>query len=373
MAPTQRQASGPRVSLHLAGARLDDAVRELARQHAVSVLVGDEVAERRVTLSIADRPLSEIWDHLGRLAGVEPINDGDVIIFGAARPTDRVTLVRRYRAASHEEVGRVLQVLGATSVDVVPFPDGVVVCAGESSVVRRVASVLDEFEAAERPQWVVQFHLVTLSRSAQKELGLDITPSFSLAVTQAYPQSVSPIRADAALRAVLAASSTRTDSRVVAQPLFLALDGEQVTFSRQTKIPVRQRTVTQTGQVIDSGVTYLQAGTKITAKLREMSATGARLSAELELSDVLREETDGLPRTDQRTFQSAAKVESGGAYLLGAFERNANESARGTWFKAGTSSGSAEEVLQIWARVQSLNDHRFEPLASGRDQLQTDF
>lgn len=337
--------------------RLEGILHRLANEYGVTVVAADELLDRSVTVEIYDQPPHVVLDLLARLVTADLSLDGDVWILGAGRPSDRSVLVRRVRGLEPGDVDKVLRVAGLENASLVSLESGLLVFAGRTDLVRRVATLLADIEAIDRPLWAIQLHLVTLSARDLSDLGMDVKPALDVAVGQAIGSAdqLEPIRLEAQLRAVLRASQSRGSVSIIAQPVFLVLDGGQAEFKRQRRVPYRTRTVTQSGAVQDSGVSFLSAGTTVSVKVRELSPSKVLLDCDIEVSELGELVADGLPASETRSHKAAGALQDGGCYLLTSIETGSDRSTESTWLSWGKQRDRSQEVLQVWARAVAVS------------------
>ncbi len=111
------------------------------------------------------------------------------------------------------------------------FKDGLVVVTDTVEVLNRVADLLESVEAAEAVTWVVQMHVVQPHGPGYPDLGLDTVrrwrsrgPGRCLLRQAALRRN----RPDGEPQKCSAGSRTRREaSGIVAEPLFLLVDGEE--------------------------------------------------------------------------------------------------------------------------------------------------
>jgi hypothetical protein len=355
----------------LKDAPLETVMHRLALDYDVSIIAPEALLGRQLTLDLKEQPPEVVVELLARLLDTEATLDSGVWILGARKPSDRVVIVRRVRGMVPENVSKVISAVGGDPQHLVVLDSGVVVLGGAPGVITRVNKVLSEVEGVERPLWAVQLHLVTLSSRDLSDLGLSVTPALSLAVNQAVGSSLVANSAalEGKLSAVLRASQTRASVHVVGQPVFLILDGGEASFNRQKQFPYRLRVTSgQTGQVQDSGVSYLSAGTTVGLKVREASASKLMVEMDIEISELGELVAEGLPTRDSRTHKSSAALEDGGCYLLTSFETNASRQTHGTLFNWGRTLDNSQEVLQVWACAVAVSGR----LKNGGDDATND-
>lgn len=348
--------AGQTFALAVQEMRLWDLLTFLARESGRPIVCDQALLEKRVTLDLKGQNLGEALSIIARLVRAECVEIDGLWFVGQLRASDKALLVRRVRGMTQGEVEQAVRTLVTEGGSLTTYKDGLLILAESAEVVRRVNELLNQIESNPRPQWAVQLYLVTLSQRDVLDLGLDTVPALDLAVSQAVGsvQQIEPVKLNASLRTVLQAANERSSVAITAQPLFLLLDGERAEFQRGTRIPIPQRTVSDQGTVTTTGFTFVESGTSVKVEIRELSARSVRLDCNLELSDLVEVTADGAPRSDVRSYHAAAAVESGGTYLLASIEIGRRRSGRGTWLHMGLVDDQSQEVLQVWARCQSV-------------------
>jgi type II secretory pathway component GspD/PulD (secretin) len=315
---------------------------------------------RPVTLDVWDEDARTVAGLIARSLDVELAERDGVWIIGRQQPGDLVVMSRTVRGRSAAEIGEAVRTVTNSSGKIATYPDGLLVVVDSAESVARVATLLDQIEATQRPQWAVQFYLVTLSQRDVSDLGLDVTPAVDIAVAQAAGSAagVPSAQLQASLRAVLRAAAERSSVAITAQPSFLLLDGESAEFNKATRILIPKTSInTPAGggqqQVLD--YESVNVGTIVKVKIREVAADALRLDASIELSDVVEINSQGIPRTDVRSWSGPCSVTSGGTYLLTSIEIGQKRRGRGSWLHAGWLDDDSQEVLQVWCRCEAVS------------------
>lgn len=332
-------------------------VEDLARQSGRTIVVEQTLISREVTVQLSGQSLRVALQTVARLLGVEVIERDGLYVLGTSKPMDRQVLVRRVRSLSAEEAQQAIQSVSGGGATATVYKDGLLIVSGMPDGIERVAGLLDQLDSRTRNQWAIQLHLVTMTARDLQDFGLDTTPALDLAVSQsaASAANIGQTRLNASLRTVLRAAQDRSSVSITAQPVFLMLDGEKAEFNRGTRIPIRNFTTSANGNSQQSSITYVDVGTRVGLAINEVAADAVRLNVELELSDLVEVTSEGLPRTDRRSFSSPCVVKSGGTYLLTSVEIGTKRKARGTWLHGGKLADESQEILQVWARAVAVD------------------
>jgi len=334
----------------------------VATETGVSLVADEQLDGRMVTLEVVDVTLAELLGTAARRLGVQIGRVGSTWYLGQLRGEDRGVLVRRVRRLSQEGVKAAVDVMLSDAGRLSTFPDGLLVCGDRVEVLERIRDLLDRVEASGAESWVVQLYLVSISESKRRELGIDAQPlvelsyalatkSNSIGLALATPEDAKKVAQ--ALTSVLKVSSTSQDVRILAQPLFLLLDGETSKFSSGLSIPLPKKVVSDQGTVTTQGYEYVNTGLDCQASIREMSAQLVRFKVAVDLGQ-LQGFVEEAPIQSKDHFETVAVLASGGVYLLGALNRDERTRTRsGPFEKIPTSKIQDEKSaqVQVWVKV----------------------
>jgi hypothetical protein len=347
------------VTLSVKEMPLTEFLRVLAAQHNVSVIWSDALDKRLVSVEAVDVPVREIFDGLARRFGCAVERVGSSWYVGESRNADKVTLVRKARRLSQEDISTTLQTILGDSGRSKAFRDGLVIVYDRADAVRRIALVLDEIENARADSWVVQLYLFSTSKAATKDLGIDtsalIDLSYAFAQNSLLP-GPSGNQLAAKFSAVMRATASREDVRLIGKPLFVLGDGETSSFISGVSVPVPKKTVSDQGTVTTSGYEYVQSGLTAETSIRE----GGKGLVTLKLRVALGQVTgyvEEAPVQAKDEFTTTAVLASSGVYLLGALDQDQSRaSASGIMDAAllNKKSDKREIQIQIWARLYRI-------------------
>lgn len=312
---------------------------------------------RPVTVELRNVPFDDALSAIARRAGVQVSRQGGLYFLGQLRREDRAFLVRRVRRLDRDSLSEVVATILSDVGDQVAQPDGLLVVADRVEVLGRVHDLLDSVERAETPTWCVQLHLVALSAEDVSQLGIEATPALEISaafarasgpgmLTGIAPQS----SLNAGLAAVLEAARRRSSSSLVAEPLFLLVDGSSAELVRGARVPIPRRTVSDQGTTTTQGYDFVQTGLQFGLTLREVSDQSARLALELTSSEIS-DYVEGAPVTLEERFSGESVVTSGGVYLLGSITRSESRRNDAVGFRTGGDQSEGGRVLQIWCRA----------------------
>lgn len=334
----------------------------VATETGVSLVADEQLDSRTVTLEVCDVTLAELLGTVSRRLGVQIGRVGSTWYLGQLRGEDRGVLVRKVRRLSQDGVKAAVDVMLSDAGRLSTFPDGLLVCGDRVEVLERIKDLLDRVEACGAESWVVQLYLISISESKKQELGLDLKPlvelSYALATKSngfgfSNPSPEDLNKVTNALTSVLKASNTTQDVKIVAQPLFLLLDGETSKFASGVSIPLPKKVVSDQGTVTTQGYEYVNTGLDCQTSIREMSSQLIRITVSVDLGQ-LQGFVGEAPIQSKEHFETVAVLASGGVYLLGALNQNEQtKSLKGMISALPTTKTNDEKKaqVQVWAKV----------------------
>ena len=350
------------VSISATDMPLQTFLRYVSDQTGLSVIAEQNLDGATITLDVVNLPVDQVLGLVGRRVGAEVSRTGTLFYLGTLKAEDKGVLVRRVRRLKQEELQSAVQVLLSEHGKTVAFTDGVLVVGDRVEVLQRVEELLSRIEAVESACWVVQLYLVSITENDAKTLGLDVQPALEMAATFASVSSsgvsaatslTSGTHAAGALTALLKASREARGASVVAQPLFVIVDGGKGSFSRGQRVPIPQKSVSNQGTVQTSGYTYVNAGLSCDVSLREQGngIVGATVNVE---RSAITSYVENAPVTSAETFKGEAVLCSGGVYLLGCLDRTEQDTSFSGWLSFGGSRQEETGTLQVWCRVYRI-------------------
>ena len=336
---------------------LTEFLRVLSSQYDVSVVWSDSLDRRLVSVEAENVPVEEIFAGLARRFGVTSQRVGRSWYVGEFRNEDRATLVRKTLRLSQEDVASAVAVVLGTDARQKTYKDGLIVVSDRPDALQRLSVALDEIESARADSWVVQLYLFSCSKDTSKSIGVDTTALLDLSYTFAK-QSLAASPANGAhlassFHAVMQATATRQDVRLVGKPLFVLGDGEKSSFVSGESVPVPKKTVSGQGTVSTSGFDYVQSGLSADVSLREGAHATANVTVHVSLGEITGY-VETAPIQSKNDFTTSAVVSSSGVYLLGALDQDSSTiGASGLHDllllkKTNAQKGSQ---IQVWARI----------------------
>lgn len=324
-------------------------------------------------MEVRNQPISDVLNFVARRFGVNVRSQGNLYYVGALEPDDRGVLVRRVRRLSKEQLSEVLRVFAGQNGRAAEFSDGLIVVGDTVEVLGRIDDMIDQVEAAETSVWVVQLHLISYSRNAADELGINVEPAAKAGLAFASGSALGRASASwelaTSLDAVLQVAYARDDVAVTAAPMFIVSDGEKASFVQGDRVPIPRRTVSPEGTVTTSGFDYVQTGVNVELTLRETEPRGARVDVVVNMSDVKRF-VEEAPVTGEERFQTGAVVKAGGVYLLGTLVKDRSRGRNALGWQSQQYLTWESQVVQVWAQAYRIGGAVVTSAVSSADGVQ---
>lgn len=311
--------------------------------------------ELRLQSATVDETISAI----ARQCGAQVTRSGRIYVLGTLRPEDRGVFVKRVRRLDEEGLRTIVEQALSDVGEVSAFKDGLTVVTDTVEVLTRVSEMLEQVEAADAVTWVVQLHVVQLTSRDIKDLGMDVVPALEVAATlgDASSGKLLSLQTDltASLKSVLQFSNEKGRGGVVAEPLFLLVDGEESTVDRTRKVPYESSTISPQSGTIVKSYTFQQVGLIFKVKLRELNWDSARATIFVSIGDIESQGTEGRPPTTrQQEMTVSADMKAGGVYLVGALRDGSSEDTQQGGLKfGGKTRGEVGQTL-VFARVARI-------------------
>ncbi len=303
--------------------------------------------------------MEETLSAIARQCGAQVTRNGRIYVLGQLRPEDRGSYVKRIRRLDESGLRTIVSQSLSDVGQVTAFDDGLVVVSDTVEVLTRVADMLEQVEAADAVTWCVQLHVVQLTRRDIRDLGLDVVPALEVAATlgDASSGKLLSLETDltASLKGVLQFVNEKGTGGIVAEPMFLLVDGQEAQLNRTRRVPYETSVIAgQTGAVSRSFV-FQEVGLKFRVKLRELNWQTARATMFIGLGDIESAGTEGRPPiTREQDLTLSADMRSGGVYLVGALrDGNMENSQKGGMKFGGLDRGEQTETL-VFARVARI-------------------
>ena len=335
--------------------------------------MGEGLENRLLTMEIRNQPIDDVLALLARRMDVTMRREGSLYFVGALKPDDKGILVRRVRRVKVDQLTQALAVFAGEHGRSAQFADGLVVVGDTVEVLKRVNEMLDLVESSDAPVWIVQLHLVSYSRQAADELGVNVEPAAKAGLAFATGSMAgamdSGLSLSASLDAVLQIAFRRDDVSVTAAPMFLLCDGTKAEFVQGDRIPLPRRSVSSEGTVTTAGYDYVQTGVQVELLLREFSEDSARIEVAVSMSD-LKRMVEEAPVTGEERFRTDAIVRAGGVYLLGTLVKDRKQGRQEFGWQSGDYVAQSAQVVQVWGQCYRIGAALTESAASSAGGMQ---
>jgi type II secretory pathway component GspD/PulD (secretin) len=305
-----------------------------------------------VSVDVVDTDMDVVLAYVARRIGAEITRQGNMVFVGNLRREDRGWLVRKARRMSGDDAKRILTTMKTENGNVDSTVDGIVVVSDRVRVLQSMSSMLDRVESQPATTWIVQLYMISTADKGTRELGFDT--SATLDVSAVLADRTFTRVTDGKLQAVLRAARTSSNFDIIAEPMRLMVDGGASTIKDGEKIPIPQRTVSNNGTVTTTGYTYVDTGIIVKAGLREISPRRANCQLTVDLTQVSGY-VESSPITSGQNFQTAAILESGGTYLVGAMScKSTTYEKGGAFFDSVRGRSDDDGTVMIWLRCYRI-------------------
>ncbi|AMV21752.1 hypothetical protein [Planctomyces sp. SH-PL14] len=339
----------------------------------ISIVADPALLAQPVELKLQSATAKELLSAIAHQVGAQVTKSGGVYLLGTLRPEDRGAFVKRVRRLSEAQLREVCQQMLSDVGRVSAFKDGLVVVTDTVEVLNRVADLLESVEAAEAVTWVVQMHVVQLTDRDIRDLGLDTVPALEVAAVlgDASSGKLLSVETDltASLKSVLQFANEKGRAGVLAEPLFLLVDGEEGILNRTRRVPVENSVIDPRSGAISRNYSFTEVGLQFRLTLRELNWKTARANIFISLGDVEAQGEEGRPPiTRQQEMTLSADMTAGGVYLVGALRDGNSESSQKGGLKLGGVNRAQQTETLVFARVARVAAPVFSGPESERDQ-----
>ncbi|MDP0495006.1 MAG: hypothetical protein Q7Q73_02240 [Verrucomicrobiota bacterium JB024] len=325
-------------------------MRRFAADTGLSVVWAESLDDKLISLSVDQVQPRDVLLVLSRRLGCDLAEYGSLFYLGDPEKTDRTVFVGRIYRAESDEIQSLLNAIKTEQGTITYFDDGSLILVDKIEAVLKLRGLLDSLKEIDSPLWVVQFYISQENVQDSREIGVDVTDDISIAASLANGDFTSLLRMD--ITATFQAEISRSEVELVAQPLMFLRDGKTSSIQKVESIPVPQYTTTETGSVTISGYDIMDVGFQLNVGVRDWGGGKCALEYNLQMGDVIGYVNDSVPIEAKDSLQGETVVESGGVYLLGAFQRHIRESQNsGKLFATSHSAGDRTAILRVWAKV----------------------
>ncbi len=339
-----------KVSLSVKDMPLPAFARYIANTTGLSIISDESLDAKTVTVEAVDAPLDHILSSVARRLTVSISRQGNIYYIGTLRPEDKGLLVRKVRRLAAEQLTSSIETLLTETGKTACFSDGLIVVSDTVKILQQVNSLLNQIESAPANTWVVQMFLVSMSDTAQKTLGVNTEFSAEVAVNLADRAT----DFSGSLTALLSATKTRSGAKILAQPLFLLLDGATASIKDGQSIPIAKKSTSEYGTTTTENYEYTDVGVLVSCALREQTVKSASCNIGITMTTVSGY-VETAPIITGQTFNSAISIEAGKTYLAGSISRKEEGITQSgspipTLFKRSETDG----IVQVWIKCYRI-------------------
>lgn len=343
-------------------------LRWVADEGGVSVVADLSLDNKPVSVEVDDVPVSQVLSATARRLGVSLTRTGSVFYLGTVQAQDRGILARKVGRLDSDQLTDAIGVLLTNNGKVTVMPDGLVLVGDSLEVLERVNDMLDSIERAPLDSWVVQMLVFSITESASRDLGLDLTPTLELSAALSNVEDVmTGVDVTAAVDGLLRASQSIDGATVEARPLFLLVDGTTSRHTNAESIPIPQRAITESGAVATTGFETVEVGFIVQVTIREVGNSRAMLDVSVDHKEVVGF-VESAPISRGQTFETKAMIQSGGVYLLGEMKRTTRKQTIDGILSTGEVRDDNDTTVQIWARAYRIDGPTLEQEAPADDR-----
>ena len=349
-----KQEALPKISIAASQMPLGEFLRLLSQQAEVSIIWEERLDSRPVSLEVQDRTVEEVLTMVARRMQMSLAGGDGLYFVGTLNDEDRAVLIKRVGRFTQEDLKRALSVLSTDIGRVETYPDGTVIFADRVEVLEKANELLDQLNALDANVWLVQLYIADSRRRSHRETGMDTT--LELDITTALTKSASSLEYAAKARSILKATIEEGTNQILAQPLFLLLDGTPATLSSVEKVPIPKRSISSEGTVATFDYAIIEAGTKITVTVRDNGQNSAQLEYTIELGEITGYVQEA-PITTVQEITGTTAIRSGGTYLLGALDRTTKSSQQtGPGIALLRNQNEGQSIVEVWGIVQRIGN-----------------
>ena len=309
-------------------ARVDDILRVLAEHYDVNLAVTGRV-ERTTTVNLQDMSLEEALDVLLGGTGYTWRREGDEDQVVRVLPEN--TPVTEVFALEYTNAQSLAQVIGAQITDVVinpePYTNSLIV-GGPLASVRAVARLVDTVDRY-RAQVSIRAEMVEVTLTDEDTRGVDLSALFGGSDADGdfrthFSDGGEPVQLDIAtlqgdvdIGAVLSMIREEREARLLSSPEIATLDNQPARVHVGERVPYQRATTeTNTGATL-AEVEFIDVGVKLEVTPTVSDGDLLYLSVHSEVSEVLDQSVQNVPRIGTREADTRVLVRDGDTVVIG--------------------------------------------------------
>lgn len=304
----------PRVTIKASDAPMDIFIQQVAKLINVSVSVPDEAKDRTITASYDTIKARTVLEEIASKLDLRVEYESGVIRFVTQDQQTNTFTVLRSNYVPPLRLSEVLRAQLGEKVTVELLDDRVIVSGTREQV--ELANRIAKYTESGADGWMLEVKIVTLNDNIKQELGVDWQLGATINLSASEAQSV--LASSAFVEAILKATRTGTDAKLLDTANLYVLEGTQSTLNRGQSIPIPKFTTTVQGSTSVSGYEYIDTGFILSVAATRVPE-GIRLTMEPTLSTVTGFVRDA-PITQRSSITADVIVHNGDWIVLSGLE-----------------------------------------------------
>lgn len=344
---SDRVFSDQRITLSASGIPLSTLSRILSDYFNCGLVFSASLSEKKIFAEFKETSFSDVLNVISRQLDSDLIKVGNTYYLGKLKPEDRAILVRKVLGFSNADLLKACQGVSGDKGKVSVIGSGVVSATDASSVIQRMAELLDYLSELREPVWIVQLAFLTINRDILLEGGLKVSTSG----TVSYNIGENEITAkDFQIDGLLNAAMSSNFADVHSSPMLLVREGSVSEWKFGRRVPVPRKSVSTYGTVTITGFDYIDVGFNVKASIFR-SHSGAILSLEIGKSDI-ESYVDTAPVTAQNIYSFTADLSPLRPYLLGELQTFTDLNKQTDILNFGKTRG--KQSVQVWGQIYRI-------------------
>lgn len=348
-----KSEDSPRLTLSCYNMPLPLFCRILSDKFNVGMVYVEALSNKVITAEFKDTDFSSVLNVVSRQLSVDIVRVGNTYFVGSLRPEDRAILVRRVFGYETSELKSMISTMLSSNGKCSVLSNSVAVIADHESVIRRITELLEYMDSVESDTWILQLCFVLLRKDALLEAGFDVKSSGTISY------NISENRLDLSDFSIeglfnLASSSSFAD--LYASPMLLIRDGKTGKWKDGQKVPIAQKTISDSGTVTTTGYNYTETGFIVSATVKQ-SKRGGLVTLSIEKSDIS-SYVEEAPLTVQSVYTTEIEMEPLKPYLLGELSQFKVLDTQRNVLNFGRDKGKT--AMQVWGQLYRIRGESYE-------------
>lgn len=335
------------VDLSVQGMLIEDFCKVISDRYGIGLVVSSELFGKHITAELKGTDLSTALSLIARQLSANVISHNNTYFLGNLSPDDNAFYFRRVYGYTNQDIKSSLQSLLTSNGKCEVFSNGVIFVSDKELVIRRVIESLDFLQQQTFDCYIVQLYFVLLRKDALAEAGFATSTSGTIS----YNLTDSTLKIeDLKLEALFNGTMSSNYADLYNSPMLIVRDGVSSRWKDGQKIPVPQKTVSDSGAIVTTGHTYIDTGF-IAKVLCSSTRSGCLLQLNLTVSDVL-SYVETLPVTSETSVDVSVEMQPGRIYLLAELQKYSSLDSQNNTFVFSRDKGKS--VCQLYGRVYKI-------------------